>query len=63
MTNPTQPFDVGAFWQLVSADAAREAGLNTTGLTRKVVDIRGRVEPLTVYVMPAIAAAAMTSIA
>jgi adenylate cyclase len=43
----------GAGETLVSADAARAAGLDTTSLTPRVVELRGRTVPMTVYSVPA----------
>jgi adenylate cyclase len=48
---------------LVSEDAARASDLDTTGLIRRVVELRGRSEPMTVYVAPASAAAPEKSVA
>lgn len=43
----------GAGETLVSTDAARAAGLDTSSMSPRVVELRGRTEPMTVYVVPA----------
>ena len=51
----------GAGETLVSADAARAAGLDTSSMTPRVVELRGRSEPMTVYVVPAMHSSARKS--